>query len=233
MLINCAVCCVMIQKRKNKMSHQSRAAKRSMKRKERAFWDICLKFSPYQRHLAQGRQTRSMSTRDTNHVIHRTYYRGHKLRFIEFGLDISHEGAFGYGLRATLAFSAGTPITQYEGMILTKREAENIRSGPDGKLRSTHFASTSTRSMVINGFSLLDPNCITGQGGVPIARSEWRGRGGGSLCNHNDDPNASLARDTEGDGYGVFVVARRNISAGEFIHVDYGKRFIQSSKSNI
>ena len=232
MLIKCVMSYSQIQKRKNKMSHQSRAAKRTLKRKERAYWDTYLKFSPYQRHSSQGSQTRSMM-KDSYQVIHRTYYRDHKLKFIEFGLDISHEGTLGYGLRATLAIPAGTPITQYEGLILTKREAESLRSGPDGKIRSSHFASTGTRSMVINGFSLLDSSCLTAQGGVPMARSEWRGRGGGSLCNHDDDPNASLERDSYGDGYGVFVIARRDISPGEFIHVDYGKRFIRSSKSNI
>jgi hypothetical protein len=65
---------------------------------------------------------------------------------------------------------------------------------------------------------------------------ELHGCGGGSFCNYSQSANARLVRDngsTEADGYGLFVVANRQISAGEFITVDYGSTFLSSSKSNI
>ncbi len=62
------------------------------------------------------------------------------------------------------------------------------------------------------------------------------GLGGGSLCNHDSNPNAYLLRSDgcqEGDGCGLFVISKRYISAGEFVTVDYGKMFLASNKSNI
>ena len=216
------------------MSHSSRARKRATQRALRSAWDTDLKHSPYQIPVTLGVRTRSKSVCSGHAVIHRTHYREHKLRFVGFGVDISKEGLLGHGLRATMNFPAGTPITQYEGLTMTKANAELMRSGPDGKILSSHFASTSVRSIVINGYSVAHTELKDSvQGGVPLARVDWRGKGGGSLCNHSDQPNAILTRDMTGDGYGVYVIAREDIKAGQFIHVDYGKRFITSNKSNI
>ena len=216
------------------MSHNSRANKRARQRAQSTEWDTNLKFSPYQHHLSHGPRTRLRSMSQDQPVIHRTQFKDCKLRHVGFGLDISKEGHLGYGLRANMNFHAGTPITQYEGMLMTKRNAEKLRTGPHGKQRASHLATTSTRSMVINGVSLAHSSVTdTDQGGVPLERIDWRGRGGGSLCNHSDNPNAMLVRDNSNDGYGVFVVAIRDVMAGDFVHVDYGKGFLQSTKSNI
>jgi hypothetical protein len=216
------------------MSHNARAKKRARQRKERRQWDTDYKFSPYQTPSTLGVQTRSRITSAQQTVIHRASFRGAELKFIDFGLGISREESLGNGLRTTTFIPAFMPITQYEGILINKTTAESIRKGPHGKTRASHFASTSVRSMIINGFSLSrETNKYDSeQGGVPLTLAEWRGRGGGSLCNHNDDPNAELIRDCSGDGYGVFVVSRRDICAGEFIHVDYGKSFLRSCKSN-
>ena len=135
----------------------------------------------------------------------------------------------GHGLMANIPIAKGAPITQYEGILIPKTKAEAIRQGIDGKALGSHFATTSVRQMVINGYCFKQDSST---GGVPLSCDEWHGRGGGSLCNHSDNPNAELVRDADGDGYGIYVVALRCISAGEFIHVDYGKRFVRSSKSN-
>jgi hypothetical protein len=220
--------------RKNSMSHNARAKKRARIRKERRQWDTVTKFAPYQTPAILGVRTRSRATPAQQAVIHRTTFREADLMFVDFGLAISSEEPFGNGLRTITFIPAFTPITQYEGILMNKSTAEAIREGPHGKTQASHFASTSARSIIINGFSLSRGNSgdNSEQGGVPLALVEWRGRGGGSLCNHSDEPNAQLVRDGSGDGYGVFVVSRRDICAGEFIHVDYGKSFIRSSKSN-
>jgi SET domain len=218
------------------MSHGARAKKRAQRRATKNAWDTVIKHTPYQVPVSHGIQTRAKSNPIGHPVIHRTHYHGQQLRFVGFGVDIGLEGPLGHGLRATMGFAAEAPITQYEGWIMTKTQAEKARSGPDGKARASHFASTSARSMVINGYSVSHtsgPSLTTVQGGVPLTRSEWRGRGGGSLCNHSETPNALLVRDGAGDGYGVYVVALRDIIAGQFIHVDYGKGFLTSNKTNL
>jgi hypothetical protein len=223
-------------KRKHAMSHNRRAKNRARQRAARASWDTETKFTPYQRPSLLGARTRSITQAEGHPVIHRTHFKNQRLRFVEFGLAISLEGSRGYGLRATIDFKAGCPITQYEGVIVLKMNAEALREGPQGKTLGSHLATTSARSMVINGYSLAadcNDNSAPIQGGVPLPRQDWRGRGGGSMCNYDNDPNATLQRDCSGDGYGIFVIARRDIRAGEFIHVDYGKSFIRSNKSNI
>ena len=164
-------------------------------------------------------------------------FKGHRLQFVGFGLSICHEGAdVGHGLMANLHITMHDPVTQYEGVLISKTKAEAIRKGTNGKALGSHFATTSSRQMVINGYSFKAPTRADipyPHGGIPLSQEEWHGRGGGSLCNHSGDCNAELVRDSEGDGYGIFVIALRDIQPGGFIHVDYGKRFIQSSKSNI
>lgn len=190
--------------------------------------------SPYQVPVATGRVTRSRVLECA--VIHRTQLNGHPLMFVGFGLSISMEGPrVGYGLMANLAIPALSPITQYEGILIPKARAEAMRKGANGMTLGSHFATTSVRQMVINGFS-YQPNATNSTifGGVRLDMNQWHGRGGGSICNHDaENPNAELVRDSSGDGYGIFVCSLRQIVAGEFIHVDYGKMFLNSSKSNI
>jgi hypothetical protein len=131
-----------------------------------------------------------------------------------------------------MAFKPSDPITQYEGLILTKSDANAVRNGPEGASRATHFATTAHRGCVINGYSLSP--CV---GGIAMSHGDLRGKGGGSFANHcSSGPNAKLVRDnsrTEGDSYGVFLVATKVIKPGKFIHVDYGKAFVGSKISNI
>jgi hypothetical protein len=151
---------------------------------------------------------------------------------------VAREELFGLGLKTTCMIAAGSPITQYEGCILSKSEADRIQeSMPHGKVLSSHFASVYFQGPVINGFSVREQDQSPEEivGGVPLSRHQLRGRGGGSFCNHTDDPNATLVRDTRsrGDSFGLFVVSLRSIEPGEFIHVNYGTRFIQSKRSNM
>ena len=212
----------------------SRAKRRRARRARNRQWHTELKLSLYQIPVAIGRITRSRALECA--VVHRTQFNGHPLMFIGFGLSISMEGPLvGYGLMANLAIPALSPITQYEGILIPKARAEAVRKGVNGMILGSHFATTSVRQMVINGFS-YQPNALSSTiaGGVRLDIDKWHGRGGGSICNHEtDNPNAELVRDSSGDGYGIFVCSLRRIAAGEFIHVDYGKMFVNSSKSNI
>ena len=108
-----------------------------------------------------------------------------------------------------------------------------------GHVLGSHFATPACRRMVINGFTLVpdEPDSHESvHGGVSMSRQALHGFGGGSFCNFSHNPNAKLVRDngvTEGDGYGIFVVATRMIKSGEFITVDYGSTYLASNKSNI
>ena len=192
--------------------------------------DTELKLAPYQDPVASVRRKTRAQAQEC-HVVHRTTFRDCALLFVGFGLSISLEcGNIGNGLMANVPIAIHMPITQYEGVLMHKSKADSIRKGKNGKSLGSHFATTSARQMVINGYCFKSDSSI---GGVPLSIEDWHGRGGGSLCNHSDNPNAELVRDAVGDGYGIYVVALRQIYAGEFIHVDYGKSFIRSSKSNI
>jgi len=110
---------------------------------------------------------------------------------------------------------------------MTYAEAQRIREGENGVVLGSHFATPTSRSMVINGYSLRASE--TGPvGGTPMTIEELHGCGG-SFCNYSESANARLVRNkgsTEGDGYGLFVVANCEIKAGEFITVDYGSTFL-------
>lgn len=119
--------------------------------------------------------------------------------------------------------------------MMSYQEAQRVREGRHGDILGSHFATPACRSMVINGYTLkTDDDRV--RGGVHVSREELQGFGGGSFCNYSPEPNARLVRDSgicEGDGYGLFVVALRDIVAGEFITVDYGSTFLASNKSNL
>lgn len=121
--------------------------------------------------------------------------------------------------------------------MLTREEADKIHDGENGHEKSRHFASPYARDIVINGLAIYshsmtqsDHNSVSG---TPITIHDVKGRGGGSFCNHSDNPNAKLERSSCGDGRGLFVVALRDIQKGEFITVDYGKSFLESKWSNL
>ncbi len=171
-------------------------------------------------------------------VVHRERFRGQTLWTVGYELSIQNEGHFGKGLVARRPICAGQAITQYEGNVITKNMARAIREGEDGKVLSSHFCTPkNARGLVINGFAIHPcplPSPIPGHAiGTPISISDIKGHGGGSFCNHSDDPNAKFAVDKSGIGIEVFVIALRAIEAGEYIHVDYRSAFLNSCITNI
>ena len=125
----------------------------------------------------------------------------------------------------------------HQGIVITDEHATRLRESPGGSRVGTHFATPASRRVCINGYTLA--SVTTGsmdQGGVPRTLTQLHGMGGGSFCNHSYSPNAELVRDqssSEKDGRGLFVVAIRDISVGEFIHVDYGRSYLSSNKTNL
>jgi hypothetical protein len=144
---------------------------------------------------------------------------------------------------------------------MTRAEANRVRKGPNGNILGSHFASIVTaRTFVINGYSLKqeakdssdsirkssqpgDPSsssCVNGdcvplQGGIPMLRKDLHGLGGGSFANHSATPNAAFVGDDSGHvlTLPLFLVATTPIHDGQFIHVCYGKWFLNSCISNI
>ena len=124
-----------------------------------------------------------------------------------------------------------------QGIVITDEQATRLRESPCGGSLGTHFATPASRRVCINGYTLKTAGTFdAASGGVPRTLQELHGMGGGSFCNHSATPNACLVRDqsaTESDGRGLFVVATHNIAVGDFIHVDYGRSYLASNKTNI
>jgi hypothetical protein len=178
---------------------------------------------------------------------HRYEFRRVNLQFVGYSLVIARQSRnMGFGLKTLALIPPHTPITQYEGVLMTKKEADDIRKGQFGKLRASHFASCHSRQYVINGYSVNSTQLRNQEGhflferrangGIPlhIDDKKWKGMGGGSLCNHSDKPNAMLFQSPDGKGNDVFVLSLDNpIEPGQFITVNYGRSFLKSSKSNV
>jgi hypothetical protein len=193
--------------------------------------------------VATSRRLRSVRPLTRNNPdIHpfrpRHYYsfRGHELMLVGYDLIVGREGSCGLGLVTKKFISSGTPITQYEGVAYTKLYLRRM-SEKEGLDKGSHFATPHARSFVINGFALYpsplpDPSPASSCG-APIAAYDLHGRGGGSFCNHDENPNAEFVTSPDDEGLGLFVVAKRDIRAGEFINVDYKKSFLNSVWTNI
>ncbi len=156
--------------------------------------------------------------------------------FVGYDLIVGVEGKKGMGLVAKKAIPAGRAITQYEGSVYTKRFARELTKKYGMDLGS-HFATPGSHSCVINGFALYpsplpDPSPGKCQG-TPIALHELKGFGGGSFCNHSASPNAKLVPSDKWDRLGLFVVATKDIGAGEFITVNYKRGFLNSRWTNL
>jgi hypothetical protein len=174
-------------------------------------------------------------------TAHRTTYNGKHLKFVGYDLVIARQSAdMGFGLKTLVDIQKGEPITQYEGHVLTKAEANILRESKDKARcdKGNHLATPAAREFVLNGFSVdwrqagqwtQDPP----SSGIPVHIDKWIGLGGASICNHSDDNNAVLKRDHEGDGLGVFAVAVKDIKCGEFITVNYTRQFVNSERGNI
>ncbi len=156
--------------------------------------------------------------------------------FVGYELIVGCQGNFGMGLVAKNHIPSGRAITQYEGLAYTKQFARKL-TDEYGIDIGSHFASPGAKMFVINGFAMYPcplPNPAPGMcRGTPIALHDLKGFGGGSFCNHSNNPNATLTASEEDDGLGLFVVAVKDIRPGDFITVDYNKRFLDSKWSNI
>jgi hypothetical protein len=235
----------------DKKNLQSKANKRRCKRRrlnrERAALNAMLRTNKDEDVIHDiPRKIRSHSSGPT-YTQHRWEFRNTNLLFIGYSLAIARQGArLGFGLKTLVAIPPVTPITQYEGILLSKQEADNIRKGQFGIIRASHFVSCHSRQWIINGYSVLSAQVRDGmmesdlerrtKGGVPIHIDDkrWKGMGGGSLCNHSETPNAMLFKSADGDCQDVYVVSlNKEIAPGEFITVSYGKGFLKSTKSNI
>ena len=190
----------------------------------------------------------------------RSHYESTRLLTIGYGLHVVPEVIghihMGYGLKTSVAISKGTPITQYEGEILSSVRAAAIHEADPSQ--SSHFATPVKGGPVINGFQRVLPydseeprtstanDLVIGKCGEPIILpyTSLKGKGGGSFANHQsktdgDGPNAEFqpnrftGKHGARDETGLFIIAIRDIRPGEFIHVNYGDKFINSSKSNI
>ena len=73
---------------------------------------------------------------------------------------------------------------------------------------------------------------------------DLKGKGGGSFANHRspkvgEGPNAEFQCDRfvgpmrTRDETALFLIATRDIKAGQFIRVNYGNRFLQATKTNL
>lgn len=191
----------------------------------------------------------------------RTEYNGTPLMMIGYGLhvvqEIDGDVALGFGLKTSVNIPKDFPITQYEGEIISHVQTEAIRIA--NPTLTSHFATPVNGGPTVNGFQRLpyadeDAICevseslpfLSGKPGDPIVLSFGllKGKGGGSFANHKslhdgDGPNAALQSDRFIGRYGMrdetalFVVATRDINAGEFIRVSYTDQFVNGSKSNI
>jgi hypothetical protein len=226
-------------------SNRRRCTRRKTERRIQAWEAIWTSKQSDFREYETGRCTRSKGT-GVIYTEHKLSFKSTELRFVGYTLAIARQSkSMGFGLKTLKDIPPFTPITQYEGVILSKDEADRIRKGENGKDIGTHFASCYSRLWVINGFSVISSQKRKPRnesvservsGGVPIHIDDrrWKGMGGGSLCNHSDEPNAKLVRSKTGEGKEVFVVCKeKTIMAGEFINVSYGKQFVRSTRSNM
>ncbi len=223
---------------KRKRQHKARSKRRILKKQLKREYHVVHKHEVHQLPVMIRTRAKASEALVRPRAVHRTHFRGQPLCFVGYELALAQEDDVrGTGLRSLKCFEKGDVITQYEGELITWVEAERVREGPDGKSRSSHFATTASKSCVINGYSLKRGlQFASPVGGVPLTRQEWLGRGGGSMCNHSANPNAELVRTTDDSCVsddGIFVVALMRITANEFINVAYGSQFVKSNKSNI
>jgi hypothetical protein len=123
---------------------------------------------------------------------------------VGYEVSVRIEGEKGMGLVALEFFPRGAIVTQYEGFIIDRAEADSMGEA------ATHVYSFG--KLAIDG--LRD-------------REEAKGFGGGSFVNHSDDPNTIYVHDDLGR---VFLKAIRPIEKFEFISARYGSKYIREKK---
>jgi len=115
---------------------------------------------------------------------------------------VKQQPGMGLGLVAMIPFQKGKIVTQYEGFIINRGEADAMGC------EATHVYSVG--KMAIDGLRDKD---------------EAKGFGGGSFANHSDSPNCVYIHDVCGR---VFLKATKMIEKGEFITVRYGSKYIKN-----
>jgi len=126
----------------------------------------------------------------------------------------------GNGLFTTKVFQPGASVTEYDGVIIGRTEAVKLRE----KGEATHCRSLGYH-LVIDGREI---DVEKGDGGI--------GRGGGAFANHGGSAsiNSHFVTRQQLEGVSrkglqsldrVFIVADRELAAGEEVMVSYGKGF--------
>jgi hypothetical protein len=122
---------------------------------------------------------------------------------VGYGVSVQPQPGMGQGLVARQIFLKNDIVTQYEGELITRNEADTPG------FNATHVYS----------FGKL---CIDGFKDREIAK----GYGGGSFANHDSvNPNVRYVHDELGN---VFLVATTTIAIGDFIMADYGSSYIKA-----
>ena len=135
---------------------------------------------------------------------------------INNGVEVRPSSIFGagMGLFATKFFAKGDAITEYDGEIIDRRQAEHLAS----LRRDTHIRSLSRHSLV-DGLKVP----ISGRGGGSFA-NDVKGMYNANFCKVEEvipgypDPRSGLRDMTR-----IFLRALRDIHPGEEIFIDYQK----------
>ncbi len=224
---------------KNKRSHHRRRIARKEARNEKRLLATVAQHAddrhPHSRVdpgfvAPQNVQRVVRSTTPSLRTSHEIVYDGYELLTVGYGLRLKEQVGKGLGLVTEVFLSAGTVITQYEGILLTKKVCEKILKA--NKSLTTHYCTTYCRQIVIDGWRLVKDG-VQPTNPAELTLQQLVGHGGGSFVNHSDHPNAELIRVDKGDGYGVYVKALEDIQMNEFIGVDYSTGFLTSNKSNL
>jgi SET domain-containing protein len=155
---------------------------------------------------------------------------------VGYDLTVGRDDDRGMGLVTRVHLRKGQMITQYEGCVLSKEKVRKMCE-ESGCNTGSHFATPFARTFVINGYEIESDEIVQRERktvtGTLISMADVKGFGGGSFCNHDDNPNAQFIRSSKGDGLGIFVMAKRDIKAGEWISVNYNNQFLNSVYSNL
>ena len=119
-----------------------------------------------------------------------------------FDVIACRQGSIGWGVKVTRDFDDKEVITQYDGVLLTKKEADE-RLRMHGEAGCSHFAKWTIGHHVIDGL-----------------RTPVRGLGVASFINHSlvgKEMNVTFQSKVNG----LFAVAKKAIKKGEWLAVDY------------
>jgi len=119
---------------------------------------------------------------------------------------LARSGVHGYGLFARAAIARGERIIEYVGELITKAEAERREEKRLARLAAG-------RDGCVYIFELNQRHDLDGKGPVNLARR----------INHSCDPNC----ETDNIRGRIWILARRDIAAGEELTYDYNFDFVE------